>query len=91
MKNRVSQLSDLFQYLHDETFETCALKSVRIIIVELKIVVEDEAGLHVGGHADADRHGPYKKLKNNRPGETKGGYNDDHRSSIHRISTSEDG
>jgi len=32
--------------------------------------VEDEAGLHVGGHTDADRHGPYKKL-HNQPGETK--------------------
>lgn len=43
-----------YRYLHDETLETDVLKRVRIVVVELQVVMENEAGLHVGRHADPD-------------------------------------
>ncbi len=37
-------------YLHDESLQTDALVVVLVVAVELKVVVEDEAALHVTRH-----------------------------------------
>lgn len=54
-------------YLHDESLETDGVEGVALAVEELEVVVEDEAGLHVGGHGDAHgggagRVGPHHGL-----------------------------
>jgi hypothetical protein len=44
-------------YLHDEAFERDSLKVVRVLVVELEVVVEDEGGLHVDRHLQPHRGG----------------------------------
>lgn len=47
------QIVFCFTYLHDETLETDGVEGVALAVEELEVVVEDEAGLHMGRHGDA--------------------------------------
>lgn len=51
--------------LHDESFEADRFKSVRVVVVEFQIVMEDEAALHVGRHSDADRNSSFELQSSN--------------------------
>lgn len=51
-----------FKYLHDESFQADSVVRVAITVVKLEVVVENETGLHIGGHCDSHCGSSYTNI-----------------------------